>query len=90
MAGPGPGAGAVRLLEFGSLNAAVDEYFASRALGRQWTRVGEREAGARRRLENVRRDHERRLAALQSQQDAFERRAALVQAHARFVRPMLN
>lgn len=85
--GGGGGSGrAVRLLEFGSLNAAVDEYFAARELSRQWTRVGEREAGARRKLENVRRDHERRLTALVAQQDAFQHKAAVVQAQARFVR----
>ncbi|KAH8434124.1 putative DUF814 domain protein [Aspergillus melleus] len=69
----------VTILEFPSLNATVDEYFSSIETQKLESRLTEREETARRKLEAVRQEHEKRIGALKETQELHIRKAGAIE-----------
>lgn len=69
----------VTILEFPSLNATVDEYFSSIETQKLESRLTEREENARRKLEAVRQEHEKRIGALKETQELHIRKAGAIE-----------
>ncbi|KAI5286405.1 hypothetical protein KEM52_002016, partial [Ascosphaera acerosa] len=67
------------ILEFPTFSKAVDEYFSAVETQKLESKLGEREAVARRKLETARRDHEQRLSALQELQEVHIRKAQAIE-----------
>ncbi|KAF9883825.1 hypothetical protein FE257_002762 [Aspergillus nanangensis] len=69
----------VTILEFPSMNATVDEYFSSIETQKLESRLTEREEAARRKLEAVRKEHEKRIGALENVQELHIRKAGAIE-----------
>ncbi|THC99691.1 hypothetical protein EYZ11_000852 [Aspergillus tanneri] len=69
----------VTILEFPSLNATVDEYFSSIEVQRLESRLTEREETARRKLDAVRQEHEKKIGALKQTQELHIRKAGAIE-----------
>ncbi|KAF7587552.1 hypothetical protein BBP40_007063 [Aspergillus hancockii] len=68
-----------RILEFPSLNATVDEYFSSIETQKLESRLTEREETAKRKLDAVRQEHEKKIGALKEQQELHIRKAGAIE-----------
>lgn len=71
----------ITILEFDGFNKTVDEYFSSLESQKLESRLTEREEAARRKLEAVRQEHEKRLGALQQVQEIHIRKAQAIEAN---------
>jgi predicted ribosome quality control (RQC) complex YloA/Tae2 family protein len=71
----------VKFLEFQSFNKAVDEFYSSIEGQRLESRLHEREEVAKKKLEQVRKDHENRIGGLQQVQELNIRKAEAIQAN---------
>ncbi|KAB8231843.1 putative DUF814 domain protein [Aspergillus alliaceus] len=69
----------VSILEFPSLNATVDEYFSSIETQKLESRLTEREETAKRKLDAVRQEHEKRIGVLKEQQELHIRKAGAIE-----------
>ncbi|KAF4184972.1 hypothetical protein CNMCM7927_007233 [Aspergillus lentulus] len=69
----------VTILEFSTFNATVDEYFSSLETQKLESRLTEREEAAKRKLDAVRQEHEKRLGALKQAQEIHVRKAAAIE-----------
>ena len=71
----------VHILEFDGFNATVDEFFSSIESQKLESRLHEREAHAKKKLESARQDHDRRLGGLQQVQELNVRKAQAIEAN---------
>lgn len=69
----------ITILEFERFNATVDEYFSSIESQRLESRLTEKEEAAKRKLESVRKEHEKRIDALKDAQELHIRKADAIQ-----------
>ncbi|KAI4152348.1 MAG: hypothetical protein LQ341_000722 [Variospora aurantia] len=69
------------IIEFESFNKTVDEFFSSIEGQRLESRLTEREQNAKRKLDNARHDHEKRVGGLQQVQELNIRRAQAIEAN---------
>ncbi|KAL4896872.1 telomere recombination-domain-containing protein [Aspergillus ambiguus] len=69
----------VSILEFPSMNATVDEYFSSIESQRLESRLTEREEAAKKKLDAVRQEHEKRIGALKDAQELHIRKAGAIE-----------
>ena len=67
------------ILEYPSMNATVDEYFSSIESQKLESRLTERESAAKKKLDSLRQEHEKRLGALEEAQDLHIRKASAIQ-----------
>ncbi|KAJ0417454.1 telomere recombination-domain-containing protein [Aspergillus carlsbadensis] len=67
------------ILEFPSMNATVDEYFSSIESQKLESRLTEREEVAKKKLDSLRQEHEKRIGALEQAQDLHIRKASAIQ-----------
>lgn len=67
--------------EFDGFNKAVDEFFSSIEGQKLGSRLAEREQNAKRKLENARQDHAKRIGGLQQVQELNVRKAQAVEAN---------
>ncbi|KAI9824913.1 MAG: hypothetical protein M1832_001518 [Thelocarpon impressellum] len=71
----------VTILSFDGFNRTLDEFFSSIEGQRLESRLQDREANAKKKLESARRDHEKRLGGLQSVQELNVRKAQAIEAN---------
>ncbi len=71
----------ISILEFDGFNKTVDEFFSSIESQKLEMRLTEREEHAKRKLENARLDHEKRLGGLQQVQELNVRKAQAIEAN---------
>ncbi|RMJ22134.1 hypothetical protein PHISP_06997 [Aspergillus sp. HF37] len=69
----------VSILEFDRFNATVDEYFSSIESQKLESRLTEREDAAKRKLDSVKSEHEKRIDALKDAQDLQVRKAGAIE-----------
>ncbi|KAE8350250.1 telomere recombination-domain-containing protein [Aspergillus coremiiformis] len=69
----------IKILEFPSLNATIDEYFSSIETQKLESRLTEREEAAKRKLDAVRQEHEKKIGALKEQQELHIRKAGAIE-----------
>ncbi|KAL8654404.1 MAG: hypothetical protein Q9210_001528 [Variospora velana] len=69
------------IIEFDSYNKTVDEFFSSIEGQKLESRLTEREQNAKRKLDNARHDHEKRVGGLQQVQELNVRRAQAIEAN---------
>jgi predicted ribosome quality control (RQC) complex YloA/Tae2 family protein len=69
------------ILEFESFNRTVDEFYSSIESQKLESRLMEREEAARKKLENARQDHEKRVGQLQQVQELHIRKAQAIEAN---------
>lgn len=69
----------VSIMEFDRFNATVDEYFSSIESQKLESRLTEREEAAKRKLDSVRLEHEKKIGALKDVQDLHIRKAAAIE-----------
>ncbi|KAL8848557.1 MAG: hypothetical protein Q9221_006446 [Calogaya cf. arnoldii] len=69
------------IYEFDGFNKAVDEFFSSIEGQKLESRLAEREQNAKRKLENARQDHAKRIGGLQQVQELNVRKAQAVEAN---------
>ncbi|CEL01089.1 hypothetical protein ASPCAL00681 [Aspergillus calidoustus] len=67
------------ILEFPSMNATVDEYFSSIESQKLESRLTEREEVAKKKLDSLRQEHQKRIGALEQAQDLHIRKASAIQ-----------
>ncbi|RDW90585.1 putative DUF814 domain protein [Aspergillus mulundensis] len=67
------------ILEYPSMNATVDEYFSSIESQKLESRLTEREETAKKKLNALRNEHEKRIGALEQAQDLHIRKASAIQ-----------
>lgn len=67
------------ILELDRFNATVDEYFSSLESQRVESRLTEREEAAKRKLDAVKQEHEKRLGELENAQDLHIRKAGAIE-----------
>ncbi|KAL4910321.1 hypothetical protein BDW74DRAFT_173777 [Aspergillus multicolor] len=67
------------ILEYPSMNATVDEYFSSIESQKLESRLTEREGAAKKKLNALRNEHEKRLGALEQAQELHIRKASAIQ-----------
>ena len=70
-----------RILEYEGFNNTVDEFFSSIEAQKLESRLTEREENAKKKLENARQDHEKRLGGLQLVQELNVRKAQAIEAN---------
>lgn len=70
-----------RVLEYEGFNNTVDEFFSSIEAQKLESKLTEREENAKKKLENARQDHEKRLGGLQSVQELNVRKAQAIEAN---------
>jgi len=75
----------ISILEFDGFNKTVDEFFSSIESQKLELRLTEREEHAKRKLENARLDHEKRLGGLQDVQELNVRKAQAIEANLQMV-----
>lgn len=75
----------VGIIEFDGFNRTVDEFFSSVESQKLESRLTEREENARRKLENAKLDHQRRIGGLQEVQELHIRKAQAIEANLRRV-----
>lgn len=71
----------ISILEFNGFNKAVDEFFSSIESQKLEMRLTEREEHAKRKIENAKLDHEKRLGGLQQVQELNVRKAQAIEAN---------
>lgn len=71
----------LHVIEFDGFNKAVDKFFSSIEGQKLESRLTEREQNAKRKLENARQDHEKRLGGLQQIQELNVRKAQAIEAN---------
>lgn len=69
------------IVEYDGFNKTVDEFFSSIESQKLESRLTEREDHAKKKLENARQDHERRLGGLQQVQELNVRKAQAIEAN---------
>jgi predicted ribosome quality control (RQC) complex YloA/Tae2 family protein len=69
------------ILEFDGFNKTVDEFYSSIESQKLDSKLTEREEAAKRKLENARQDHEKRVGALQQVQELHIRKAQAIEAN---------
>src|ERR1700722_28527 len=69
------------ILEFDGFNKTVDEFYSSIESQKLESKLTEREEAAKRKLENARQDHEKRVGALQQVQELHIRKAQAIEAN---------
>lgn len=69
----------ISILEFPRFNATVDEYFSSIESQKLESRLTEREETAKRKLDAVRLEHERKIGSLKDVQDLHIRKAGVIE-----------
>ncbi|KAL8805995.1 MAG: hypothetical protein Q9182_001652 [Xanthomendoza sp. 2 TL-2023] len=69
------------IIEFDSFNKAVDEFFSSVEGQKLESRLAEREQNAKRKLDNARQEHEKRLGGLQQVKELNVRKAQAIEAN---------
>lgn len=79
-----------KVLEFQGYNQTVDQFYSSLEGQKLESRLNEKEAAAKRRLEAVRRDQEKRLEGLQEAQTMNFRKAAAIEANVERVQEALD
>lgn len=79
-----------KVLEYPTFNKAVDEYFSCVESQKLESRLTEREETARRKLENARKDHERRVGSLQQTQELQVRKAHAIEENLPKVEAAIN
>ncbi|KAL4959086.1 putative DUF814 domain protein [Aspergillus stella-maris] len=67
------------ILEYPSMNATVDEYFSSIESQKLESRLTEREGAAKKKLNALRNEHEKRIGALEQAQELHIRKASAIQ-----------
>ncbi|KAL4812347.1 hypothetical protein BDW67DRAFT_188781 [Aspergillus spinulosporus] len=67
------------ILEYPSMNATVDEYFSSIESQKLESRLTERESAAKKKLDSLRSEHEKRIGALEQAQELHIRKASAIQ-----------
>ncbi|KAL4944547.1 hypothetical protein BDV06DRAFT_210171 [Aspergillus oleicola] len=67
------------ILEYPSMNATVDEYFSSIESQKLESRLTEREGAAKKKLDSLRNEHEKRIGALEQAQGLHIRKASTIQ-----------
>ncbi|KAL4867433.1 hypothetical protein BDV12DRAFT_198258 [Aspergillus spectabilis] len=67
------------ILEYPSMNATVDEYFSSIESQKLESRLTEREETAKKKLDSLRQEHEKRIGALETAQELHIRKANAIQ-----------
>ncbi|KAL5003341.1 telomere recombination-domain-containing protein [Aspergillus recurvatus] len=67
------------ILEYPSMNATVDEYFSSIESQKLESRLTERESAAKKKLDSLRNEHEKRIGALEQVQELHIRKANAIQ-----------
>ncbi|KAF3480336.1 serologically defined colon cancer antigen 1 [Arthroderma uncinatum] len=77
-------------LHFENFNSAVDKYFSSIEARKLESRLTEREDTARKKLEATKRDHEKRVTALQEKQEFHVRKAHAIEANLSQVEEAIN
>lgn len=71
----------VQIIEIDGYNKTVDHFFSSMESQKLESRLTEREEHAKRKLENARNEHERRVGALQQVQELHIRKAQAIEAN---------
>jgi predicted ribosome quality control (RQC) complex YloA/Tae2 family protein len=71
----------IYILEFDGFNKTVDEFYSSIESQKLESKLTEREEAAKRKLENARQDHEKRVGALQQVQEIHIRKAQAIEAN---------
>jgi predicted ribosome quality control (RQC) complex YloA/Tae2 family protein len=79
-----------KVLSFDGFNKTVDEFFSSLEGQRLESRLTEREAAAKRKLDAARQDQAKRLEGLQEAQTLNERKAAAIEANAERVQEAMD
>lgn len=69
------------ILEFDGFNKTVDEFYSSIESQKLESKLTEREEAAKKKLENARQDHEKRVGALQQVQELHIRKAQAIEAN---------
>ncbi|KAL4975872.1 hypothetical protein BDW66DRAFT_136518 [Aspergillus desertorum] len=67
------------ILEYPSMNATVDEYFSSIESQKLESRLTERESAAKKKLDSLKNEHEKRIGALEQAQELHIRKASAIQ-----------
>ncbi|KAL5051713.1 hypothetical protein BDW71DRAFT_193960 [Aspergillus fruticulosus] len=67
------------ILEYPSMNATVDEYFSSIESQKLESRLTERESAAKKKLDSLRNEHQKRIGALEQAQELHIRKASAIQ-----------
>ncbi|KAL4807286.1 telomere recombination-domain-containing protein [Aspergillus unguis] len=67
------------ILEYPSMNETVDEYFSSIESQKLESRLTDRESAAKRKLDSLRNEHEKRIGALEEAQELHIRKASAIQ-----------
>ncbi|KAL4736428.1 hypothetical protein BDV11DRAFT_172956 [Aspergillus similis] len=67
------------ILEYPSMNATVDEYFSSIESQKLESRLTERESAAKKKLDSLKSEHEKRIGALEQAQELHIRKASAIQ-----------
>lgn len=80
----------IKVLAFDGFNKTVDEFFSSLEGQRLESRLTEREAAAKRKLDAARQDQAKRLEGLQEAQVLNERKAAAIEANAERVQEAMD
>ncbi|UNI24094.1 hypothetical protein JDV02_009870 [Purpureocillium takamizusanense] len=80
----------IKILEYTGYNQTVDEFFSSLEGQKLESRLTEREATAKRKLEAARRDQEKRLEGLQEVQTMNFRKAAAIEANVERVQEAMD
>lgn len=81
---------AMKVLEFDGYNRTVDEFFSSLEGQKLESRLNEREATARRKLEAARDDQAKRIEGLQEAQSLNMRKAAAIEANAERIQEAMD
>ena len=71
----------VQILEFEGFNKTVDEFFSSLESQKLESRLNEREEHAKRKLDNARQEHERRVGGLQQVQELNAQKAQAIEGN---------
>jgi predicted ribosome quality control (RQC) complex YloA/Tae2 family protein len=80
----------IKVLEFKGYNQTVDEFFSSLEGQKLETRLNEREATAKRKLDAARADQAKRIEGLQDAQTLNMRKAAAIEANAEWVQEAMD
>ncbi|PGH06818.1 hypothetical protein AJ80_08091 [Polytolypa hystricis UAMH7299] len=84
------GLSGTEILNYDTFNKAVDEFFSSIESQKLESRLTEREQTAKRKLEAAKRDHEKRIGALQEAQELHIRKAQAIEANFLRVEEAMN
>lgn len=82
--------GSIRILEFDGFNRTVDEFFSSLEGQKLESRLHEREAAAKRKLDAAKQDQSKRIEGLQEAQTSNFRKAAAIEANVERVQEAMD